>query len=96
MTNLALFPLSSLQAITVTTSKGQLLILPFTHAHKGFTAHQGLTGALSTAALQEHLDQGKNWKLSRNVKDAHQENTVNFLDLLPQQVYCCSEPIRYW
>jgi len=60
VTNLAFFPLSSLQAITVTASKGQLLILPFTRAREVFTAHQGQTGALSTAALQEPLDQGKN------------------------------------
>lgn len=62
------------------------MILPFTPAHKAFTAHQGQTGALSTAAQQERLAQGKNWKLSKNVKAAHQENTVNSLDLLPPQV----------
>lgn len=94
VTNLAFLPLPSLQAITVTASKGQSLILPFTHARKVFTACQGPTGALSTAALQEPSDQGKNLNLSRNVKDAHLENTVNSLVWLPQQVCCHSEHVR--
>lgn len=83
---ICLSPLSSLQAITVTTSKGQLLILPFTPALKAFTAPQGQRGAISTAVQWERLAQGKNWKLSKNVRAAHQENTVNSLDLLPPQV----------
>ncbi|XP_010220891.1 PREDICTED: uncharacterized protein LOC104575254 [Tinamus guttatus] len=52
--------LTATLAITVTASKNQSLILPFTPAHKVFTAHRGPTTALSTAALQEPLDQGRN------------------------------------